>query len=198
VSTPASLLAIYVLDTGCWPEGKDPVATLKSAVRHAGHSEATWRYLDRHGARLFKTVWTVIERQPAWELAMIYLGMLAHAGLPPAPPPSIAKLYLLTVARMTSGGLRLDDGFALPAHPAVLRAGLIEADRRKHQADLDAFYDEFLGVTQWSEQPEIRLDKNQVKAGWAWFVKRWKESDDLQVAKAGVASRTFPCPAIGI
>ena len=186
------LLAIYVLDTGCWPQGKDPVATLKSAVRHACHSEATWRYLARHGAHLFKTVWTVIERQPAWELAMIYLGMLEYAGLPPAPPPSIARLYLLTVARMTSAGLRLDEGFAQPAHPAVLRAGLIEADRRKRQPGLESFFDEFLGVTQWSEQPEVRLDKNQVKAGWNGFVKRWRESDVLQVAKAGVVSRTFP------
>ena len=71
---------------------KDPVLGLKTAIREAGLSEASWRYVVRHGSRLFRIPWNISDGLPLLDSALCYLNTLQFAGLPLPPPPSVARV----------------------------------------------------------------------------------------------------------
>lgn len=158
---------------------KDPVAALKAALRKAGASEAAWRYVVRHGARLFRIPWEISARAAPFEVATIYLQALDVAGLPPPPPPLVARALLHGYNRNTEDGtIILQRDFYRDIHPPVIRAGLLEAGRRRRDPDLAGFVEQFLGVCWWSEEPWNQLlDGNQLKRGWPWLVNQWKKDE---------------------
>lgn len=158
----------------------DPVQTLKSHFRDADLSEAAWRYVVSHGARLFRVPWEVSGQQPALEVATRYLRTLQHSGLPPPPPPSVARAFLHAYNDHRGTHASIAELFHLPIDLVALRAGLLEADRRRRNGRLEGFAEEFLGVCWWSEAILQVLDKNQIKAGWSWFVRRWKADEKIQ------------------
>jgi hypothetical protein len=158
----------------------DPVQTLKKHFLGTGLSEASWRYLVRHGARLFRVPWQVSGKQPALEVATRYLNVLQSAGLPPPPPPSVARVLLHSYNPHQRTHACISEQFHLTIDPVALRAGLLEADRRRRVGHVEGFAEEFLGVCWWSEALLEFLDNNQIKAGWPWFVRRWKEEEKIQ------------------
>jgi hypothetical protein len=152
----------------------DPVATLKDAFRRDGFSEAAWRYVVKHGSRLFQTPWAISTDTHPFHAAAIYLRMLETAGLAPPPPPVVAKAFLHGYNSNRGKKVRLEHGFHENINPLVMRAALHEADRERRNCDLVNFAETFLGVFWWAEDPHLELDKNQVKAGWPWMVKQWE------------------------
>ncbi len=66
---PLLLAYIEQIPSGTTIRTKDPILTLKTAFRDAGLSEAAWRYVVRHGSRLFKIPWQVAAGQPHLEVA---------------------------------------------------------------------------------------------------------------------------------
>jgi hypothetical protein len=158
----------------------DPVQMLKKHFREAGLSEAAWRYLVRHGVRLFRIPWEVSGKQPALEVATRYLELLQDVGLPPPPPPSVVRVLLHGYNPHRNIYASIGAHFHLVIDPVALRAGLLEADRRRDMGALEGFAEEFLGVCWWSETLHKLLDDNQIKAGWRWFVRRWKEQENIQ------------------
>jgi hypothetical protein len=176
------LLLAYVeqIPPGKTVRTKDPILTLKSALRDAGISEAAWRYLVRHGSRLFKIPWTVAAGQQHLEVVIRYLIALDSVGLPPPPPPSIAKAFLHGYNPHQRNAAQIGQHFHVGIDPVALRAGLLEADRRRKDQSVDGFAEEFLGVCWWSEGLDELLDANQLKAGWPWFVRRWLEAEEAQ------------------
>lgn len=172
---PLLLAYIQHIPTGQVVNCKDPVAALKAALRDAEFSEAAWRYVARHGARLFRVPWAIsIKVNPFW-VATNYLRALNAAGLPPPPPPTVAKALLHEYNPHRQHHINLQHDFHAVINRLVLRAGLLEADKRRRDGDLAGFSEQFLGVCWWSEDPAIRLDKNQIKRGWPWLVSQWEQ-----------------------
>jgi hypothetical protein len=166
------------------PEGetvrtKDPVQIVKEYFRKGGVSEAAWRYVARNGARIFRIPWELTGQQCPLKVAIRYLKALDDAGLPPPPPPSIQRALLHGYNRHNNDVVLLGLHFQVTIDPVALRAGLLEADRRRRQGTVAGFAEEFLGVCWWSESLPELLEGNKVKVGWAWFVRRWQEDEQL-------------------
>jgi hypothetical protein len=176
------LLQAFVeqIPSGKTVQTKDPILTLKSAFRDAGLSEAAWRYVVRHGSRLFKIPWAITKGQKRLEVAIRYMEALDIAGLPPPPPPTVVKAFLHGYNPHRQDDAILGEHFQHLIDPVALRAGLIEADLRRQEGNVEGFDEEFLGVCWWSEGLNNLLDANQAKAGWQWFVRRWQEAEAEQ------------------
>lgn len=175
-------------------EQADPIRTLKERLRAAGLTEACWRYLTRNGARAIRTAWQLAGRErQAWRVAVAWLRMLDDAGLPPFPPAVIARAF----ARAYSGhlGERVDirDGFHAEVPKAVLRATMLEADRRRSADRLRGFERECLGVMAWAARQVAPMDSNLAKAGWSAYVRRWREDEVLTARLANVRHRFWSC-----
>jgi len=160
---------------------KDPVLTLKKCFRDSGLSDAAWRYLIRHGSRLFRIPWEITAGQAPLEVAIRYLEALESAGLPPPPPPTIVKALLHGYSQHHLTDAYIDEGLLETVDPVVLRAGFMEADRHRREGTMEGFAEEFLGVCWWSEGLPDCLDNNQSKAGWKWFVRQWLEEEEANV-----------------
>jgi len=156
---------------------KDPVQAIKMAFRDAGLADASWRYVARHGARLFRVPWAISGDQRKLQVAMRYLEVLQSAGLPPPPPPSVAKALLHSYNMHLGDAVRVGARFEEEIDQNALRAGLIEADRRRQNGSVDGFREEFLGVCWWSEKLPELLDDNQLRAGWPSLVRQWRQSE---------------------
>ncbi|MBI3149158.1 MAG: PcfJ domain-containing protein [Betaproteobacteria bacterium] len=178
---PLLLAYVVQLPVGEQLDAGDPVLALKCALRQAGLAEATWRYFARHGSRLFRPAWEAgaASGQPAFEVAVRYLRALEASGLPPPPPPSIARALLHGFNAHRGNAAIIREDFQTSAKPFVLRAGLIEADRKRQASAVEGFAEEFLGVCFWSESLPDVLDANQTKGGWKCFVRRWQEEESV-------------------
>jgi hypothetical protein len=176
---PLLLAYIVQIPHGTEVRASDPVLALKNALRNAGLSEAAWRYVVRHGARLFRLPWENSIGQQRFEVAVNYLSALETAGLPPPPPPSVVKAFLHGYNEHRGHEAIIGAHFECRIDPAALRAGLLEADRRRMEENVEGFAEEFLGVCWWSERLGELLDGNQVKAGWQWFVRQWREGERM-------------------
>ncbi|MDD5395624.1 MAG: PcfJ domain-containing protein [Thiothrix sp.] len=165
---------------------KDPVLAVKTVFLDAGLSEAAWRYVVRHGSRIFRIPWEEAVGQPRLEVAIRYLKALEAAGLPPPPPPTVAKAFLHSYNPHQRHDAQIGEHFESIIDPIVLRAGLLEADRRRSEGEVEGFSEEFLGVCWWSESLANSLDDNQIKAGWPWFVRQWRttETEHAMLSKA--------------
>jgi hypothetical protein len=173
-------------------DGNDPVAALKATLMARGISEPAWRYVDRHGSRLFRTVWRECRRQNQGEAAINYLAALDAAGLPPPPPPRITRAWLHGFCPHTERhNAVVDECFRRLIAPDVLNVALREADRRRYDAQLDDFVFEFVGVGYYASATKIVPDRNQKAAGWPWLLKRWRAWEAEQQAIAEVGDRRW-------
>jgi hypothetical protein len=186
------LLPLLLAMVSQWPAkqgfgGEDPVRLLKDEFTQARITPAGWRYLVRHGARLFEVAWANSTGQPALDVAVRYLQVLQFAGLPPPPPPSIAKHFLHAFSRHHGDDTFVEEGFYGSIPAAVLRAGFLEANLLRQIDGLRGFAQEFIGVCCFFESRFTSLDANQTKAGWKWMVRRWRalESEQSTIAAAG-------------
>ncbi len=143
------------------------VGQLKAGLRANGVTEAGWRYLARHGARLLRPAWRVAVGGASMNVAIHYLRALQAAGLPPPPPPSFVAAWLAGI------GVRVNfhDGWCdVPA--AVMGLALREAHARRRGANLANLVREFGNVAPWAADERVRLDKPQRRAGWEALVRR--------------------------
>lgn len=154
------------------PEDGDPVAAIKAALRRDGLSDAAWRYLTRHGARLFKVAWSITGPQTSFGVARHYLQALEYAGLPPPPPPSVARAFLHAHAEHIRHDVRLNEGFERAIDPDVLGLSLREADIQRSSPFLPGFIEEFLAVCQWSSEIGVLMRENGTKPRWPWLAKQ--------------------------
>jgi len=177
---PLLLAFIEQIPPGQTVHTKDPIMTLKDKFRESGLSEASWRYVVRHGSRIFRVPWEISNGQSPLEVAIRYLEALQFADLPPPPPPSVVKAFLHGYNNHRDHDARITEHFQCKVDPVVLRVGFWEADRRRRESLVEGFAEEFLGVCWWSEGVPYLLDDNQAKAGWQWFVRRWQEEEEAQ------------------
>jgi hypothetical protein len=132
-----------------------------------GLKPATWRYVARHGARLFKCAWLARTRAPL-RVAVDMMRTFEGAGLPPPPRGALARL------------LACYDG-----PPEVLGGILRFAHKVQGTPAHVPFLAEARLVLHWvrSELPE--LDKLQRRAGWPWLINRaqaWQKRREAALA----------------
>lgn len=169
VETPGLLPLVHLgLEARMLRPASNVVAQLKAGLRANGITEAGWRYLAHHGARMLRPAWRAARCGPSMHATIHYLHALQSAGLPPPPPPSFVEAWL------AGYGTRVDfrHGWCdVPA--AVLGAALREADRRRRDPYLHHLVEEFGNVAPWAAQARLRLDKAQRRAGWRWITDRF-------------------------
>lgn len=178
--------------------GKDPVSILKNAVMDARVSDAGWRYLCRHGSRLFRVPWDTATRQPPFNLATRYLRFLEDAGLPPPPPPALIRTLFHAYSLHQGDVPLITINFHAKIDPYVLRAGLLATGEQRGRRDMADFAEEFLGVCWWAETLENDLDANQRKAPWSWFVRQWRDAERLQTRLADCGKRQWQTRSEGV
>jgi hypothetical protein len=172
-------------------EDRDPIATLKSAIIGEGHTEAAWRYVAHHGSRLFKIPWAITNSQNPFEVALHYLSAIEFGGLPPPPPPSITTTFLHAFNEHQGKDAQVAANFHSPIGPVVLRAAMLEADKRRHDPNLSEFADQFLGVCEWSDASSVSIDLNQARAGWPWLVRQQQAAEMVETAIADARNATW-------
>ena len=138
--------------TGPCAEIGDPVQALKHYFRSAGVSEAGWRYVAHHGARVFRIPWSIHGATPRSNWRLSACGF----STTPDCPSSAAFHRRCALARAAGAAGRgvLPHVPRLPAFPPMsLRAGLLEADRRRRINRLGDFWVEFSEVCEWASPP---------------------------------------------
>ncbi len=137
----------------------DPVLTLKTAMRERGISEASWRYVVRHGSRLFRPVWEATRGQPAFEAALEYLKLFQLVRLPAPASAVIVKSLIHAFSPHEGKFARLKaTSFAQHHEIEVLRLGLLELDRRRKQDTLRGFVTELLEICIWASDNFVFLE----------------------------------------
>lgn len=135
--------------------GEDPVAGLRRIFTEAGLRPAAWRYVARHGARLFRPAWRIDERQPL-RSALRLMQCLQAARLPPRYPPALADVVTAF------------DEVAGDVLGVVIRAARDAAGTPAW----DDFRADVRRVLSWAELEQPALDKRQRRAGWPWLVRQ--------------------------
>lgn len=147
----------------------DPLLSIKRYLKSNGLTEATWRYVVRHSPNLFRGFWnefTNIHQQRGQTIG--FLLCLQDAKLPPPPTDDVVSLL---------GKYHWDNfGQSIPLlhriQPMIVRAAIIEGNRRAQAAQLESFAQELQDVFWWSGTLTRPLDKNQRKAGWSWLLRQ--------------------------
>lgn len=160
----------------------DPVQALKHHFRTCGVSEAGWRYLAHHGARIFRIPWSIHKKDSALEVATLCMQILDEAGLPPAPPPSIADAIWRGPVELWGSRTIAPRTEAARFPHTVLRAGLLEADRRRRANRLGDFWIEFIEVCDWASSPLTQDEAAACKGDWRRLVGGWQRYQDEEVA----------------
>jgi len=176
------LVAALVMERDLHLTIPDPVQALKHHFRTTGVSEAGWRYLAHHGARIFRVPWSIHGGDPALEVATLCMQILDGAGLPPVPPPTIADaIWRGPLALWASRTIApLWEAARFPR--TVLRAGLLEADRRRRAHCLGDFWIEFIEVCEWASSPFTKDEAVACKGDWRRLVRCWQRYQEEEAA----------------
>lgn len=164
----------------------DPILSLKGYLKSNGLSEATWRYVVRHSPSLFQGFWN--EFTNVYQQAQQtngFLQCLQAAKLP--PPPTDGVVSLLGKYHCDNFGQRIPLLVGIP--PMIVRAAIIEGNRRDDAAQLESFAQELRDVFWWSGTLKRPLDKNQLKAGWPWLLRQTQAYLRMENQIAGAARK---------
>jgi hypothetical protein len=143
----------------------------------SGIKPRTWRYLTRHGSRLFKRAWEMTSKAQTLPIAKEYLLALQKAGLEAPPPPSFIKMWLHAVNVHLDNQIRMNKDFTDQIHPMILRAGLREADIRRRDNQLQNFAEEFIHIASALTPKKFSPDKNQSRMDWNWLTHYWQKAN---------------------
>ena len=176
------LVAALLSERGPCAEIGDPVQALKHYFRSAGVSEAGWRYVAHHGARVFRIPWSIHGGDSPLELAALCMRILDDAGLPPVPPPSIADVLWRGQPELRAAGVLPPRTEAARFPTDVLRAGLLEADRRRRSNRLGDFWVEFSEVCEWASSPFSSADAKSCDGNWRRLVRAFQRSQEEEIA----------------
>ena len=169
------LVAALIAERGSHEEIPDPVQALKHHFRRSGVSEAGWRYVAHHGARIFRSPWSTHGSEPALKLATLYMQALDGAGLPPVPPPSISNALWWSELALAARVIRCPSD--------VLRAGLLEADRRRRSNQLGDFWVEFFEVCDWASSPFCTTETSSLDGNWRRLVRAFQRYQEEEIAQ---------------
>lgn len=171
---PHLLKLLYAfLKANMLPLKSDALAEMRSFFKKDdGLGDAAWKYVVRHGTRLFEIPCEMSTNGKPFDVCIYYLRALNAAGLPPPPAPALAKVWLRCFVH---GGT--DRLFFLwnwcKVDPTVLRAILLEGHLRREQPDFAQFVSEAAGVLRWAIDSELKLAKQQSRSGWKWLRRHW-------------------------
>ena len=176
------LVAALIAERGPYAEIADPVQALKHHFRSSGVSEAGWRYVAHHGARIFRVPWSIHGGDSALELAVLCMRILDGAGLPPVPPPSIADALWRGQPELQAAQVipTRTDATRFPGD--VLRAGLLEAERRRRINRLGDFWVEFSEVCEWASSPFGETVAAPCDGNWRRLVRAFKRNQEEEIA----------------
>jgi hypothetical protein len=177
-------------EDGLLPQGQDPIAHLKERFRESGTTPAGWRYVARHGARLFRDAWSNDGPYTPFATASAYLYAMERAGLPPPPPRSIAK-QLATAEGAVEAAFGGHDELEGCLPYDVLALALREADRRRRRPDLADLCRDMSEACRWPAGMLPPLDDNQMRAGWASFMRRARREFTRSAAELARTGRDW-------
>lgn len=177
----------------------DPIQAIKHEILRFGISEASWRYLTKHGTRMFRIPWVIGYRGSILNIAIFYLHTLQCADLPPPPAASVVRTWLSPYVR--GSWVNFDQNWSEIPNP-VLRALLVGAEEHRNLPSLGAYCEIFHQIAEWSIEQSIMPDDNQQRSGWRWLKQKydiWKartihEKNYTDVAWDGVL---FPFKHLG-
>ncbi|MDP1536135.1 MAG: hypothetical protein Q8L95_03010 [Burkholderiales bacterium] len=151
----------------------DPVAEMRDYFRAKGCSEAAWRYVHRHGDRLFSVACKMASNIGLVHVCVSYLRKLDAAGLPAPPPPTLARAWFRCYIPDDRDRLLFFTRWC-SVHPSVIRVLLLEADARRTVPGFSGFVSEAAGVLHWAIATGHALTKPQARGGWRWLRRRWQ------------------------
>ncbi len=154
------------------PLVQDPVAEMRDYFRSCGITEAAWRFVHKHGSRLFRAAWEIAENKSKLAVSVSYLQILQSAGLPPPPAPSLAVAWFRCFIGLR-GRLQFRGDWC-KAHPTVVRAVLLEGDKRRRGSGFAQFVGEAVGVFHWAMETSLSLNPQQARSGWKWLYRNWR------------------------
>lgn len=170
------------------PLVQDPVAEMRDYFRACGFTDATWRYVHKHGSRLFRAAWEISVDKSKLAVSISYLRELEAAGLPPPPAPSLAVAWFRCFAGLHSG-VQFRGNWCT-ADSTVIRAVLLEGDRRRCEPDFARYVGDAVGVLHWAMETSLTLNPQQARSGWKWLYRNWhawRESRQREEAVCGLS-----------
>ncbi len=165
------LLQVFMMEKKL-PLETDPVAAMRDYIRRHGLTDAAWRYVHRHGSRLFRDVWKVSEFNCKAEASVNYLRVLESAGFPPPPPPSLALAWFRCHVDMDHNRMRFGEDWSV-VDRTVIRVVLLEADKRRRHPAFAQFVGEVVGILHWAIDTSLALNPQQTRSGWKWLIRQW-------------------------
>jgi hypothetical protein len=154
------------------PLKKDPVAEMRDYFRARGFSEAAWRYVHKYGSRLFRVASEIAMNKNKLEVCVHYLRALETAGFPPPPAPALAMAWFRCFAHPYFDRMWFTANW-WTADPSVIRAVLMEADKRRCEPGFASYIGEAVGVLHWAMETRLSLNPQQARSGWKWLHRRW-------------------------
>jgi len=164
------------------PQVHDPIKEMRAFFLDQGLSKAAWRYLVRHGCRMFREPWRMTGCTRL-NTAIEYFRTLQQAGLPPPPSPSVARILIQASADTEEGQVYFGKQWCL-VDPNVLGVALRQAARIHATPDLQQFLPKLREVLFWAKDTQPALDANQRHAGWPWLKRQshaWSKARGLMV-----------------
>lgn len=161
---------------------KDPIAEMRDYFREHGLSDATWRYVARHGSRLFDVALEMASNR-SLAACLSFLRPLQAAGLPPPPAPSLARAWFRCYADRERDRIQFNESWN-EADPSVVRAVLLEGDARRPRHGFAEFVGEVASVLHWAVDEDIVLNEQQARSGWKWLRRNWLASLDRKMREA--------------
>lgn len=178
-------LVFHGLEKGVLDPQYDLVQALRANLLNRGVSPAAWRYLARHGSRLFRPFW---EHQPDVDLfhwVAQYLAWLDEMGLPRPPSLAMARTWIDIEMGYCNGELHWNRGWW--NLPAPILSAALKSPRR----DVPTFLKEFSAIAHWTIFEKLELDANQRKAGWDWISRQWQASQIELAARATAGNASW-------
>ena len=161
-------LVMAAMKRGVVRRGADPVQALKRRLLSEGVSEAGWRYLTRHGSRLFRCAWARRGTQTQLDMAVQVLRKLQAAGLPPPLPRSLQQEWFGITAHwievpselIAAAAMQCAQGDAKPALPLSGGPRIVP--------------EIFARIARWAVETGLEMDRHQCRQGWPWLERRYR------------------------
>ncbi len=183
------LLEVFLWERAL-PLKDDPVAEMRDYFHDQGLADASWRYVHRHGSRLFRIPLLMATDKSRLAVCLNYLRVLEAAGLPPPPPPALAWAWFRCFVNPRADRMRFSANWCA-AHPTVIRAILREAPARRRDAGFAAFVAEAAGVLHCAMATGLALNGQQARSGWHWLHRHWNVWRARQRRECAAAGRRW-------
>jgi hypothetical protein len=152
----------------------DPVHVLSQRIAR-DLSPKAWRYVAKYGTRPLRVAWAAATEDTPLEAALAYLGMLDRAGLPPPPPRSLARAWMV-VCRIGIGLSFMEAEILGDVPLPVLDAAARRHDAARANPGIAPAADTVIAVAEWYRDAELPRVAASVR-DWSWLESRWREHE---------------------